>query len=780
MGESLRADPKAILEALKVFVLPGQVVELRAPKAGPRGRGTVFGYYDFGHLEDFSIAAAKIQAPGVYFMLNPVKNDLLARCCNRTREADKGETTTDKGITSRKWLLIDVDANRPAGISATDEEKALALVVAKGVKAYLSSLGWSLVTGDSGNGYHLYARIDLPVEDGGLVKRVLEKVNHLFGTDQVKIDGSVCNPARITKLFGTISRKGDNTPDRPHRMSKLLTVPDPIEVVTTALLEALAGTPKAEPTKNRDKSESSKTGFPTFNVQAFIDRHGLDASEPMSNGAGGEIWTLKACPFREGDGDTCAIIQLASGAVWAGCQHDTCPGSKGTGNHWTDLRAMKGEYPSDNNGGVFLEEAPPTFWPNDDGQFDGDNVADLAIEPDTIKHSKRLEVLTWADFKGKPVPQQEWIWGEFLPKVAFALMASLPKHGKSILSLQIAVGVAVGLPLFGVPTCGPGGVGVLALEDDANVIHRRVKAIVESYGTQWTPEHDRLLEGNLRVMVRGRLELEHLAAEAQEFHIAALAQELGDIMRTTLNPTVLMFLDTLNAIHNGEENSATETRPLIATIFSLSSTLGCSVWALHHLIKPGLGKNAPSLETRMDPTLIRGSGAILAGARAACQFGWIVPNEAGKVGLDPINCQRRFAIFGLTAVNDGPTSRWLLLEHSTQAGIWVPTLNGDQILANLRGGNAAADLSKAEGLLVDVAAGMKHQSLAAKHYPDDQKAAEKVKSQLGVLRNRHHWLQKGTLELTIQGINKVKELGVQTPETVHPQEDDSEQIRSSA
>src|SRR4029079_14025291 len=46
---------------------------------------------------------------------------------------------------------------------------------------------------------------------------------------------------RVSKLPGTWVRKGPDTPERPHRLSKLLYVPQTIEVVPPELLAAMGG-----------------------------------------------------------------------------------------------------------------------------------------------------------------------------------------------------------------------------------------------------------------------------------------------------------------------------------------------------------------------------------------------------------------------------------------------------------------------------------------------------------------------------------------------------------
>src|SRR5262249_12354719 len=125
-----------------------------------------------------------------------------------------------------RWLPIDADPRRPKDISSTEAEKAKALEVIQAARCHLTGLGWpSPVLADSGNGYHLLYRIDLPAGDGGLVERMLKAVAAQFDTDAVALDQKVFNPARVWKLYGTMSCKGDSTPDRPHRRSRILEVP---------------------------------------------------------------------------------------------------------------------------------------------------------------------------------------------------------------------------------------------------------------------------------------------------------------------------------------------------------------------------------------------------------------------------------------------------------------------------------------------------------------------------------------------------------------------------
>ena len=69
---------------------------------------------------------------------------------------------------------MDVDFDRPSGISATDAEKAAAKKKASEIYGFLKERDWpEPVVADSGNGYHLDYRVDLPAADDGLLEKLL-------------------------------------------------------------------------------------------------------------------------------------------------------------------------------------------------------------------------------------------------------------------------------------------------------------------------------------------------------------------------------------------------------------------------------------------------------------------------------------------------------------------------------------------------------------------------------------------------------------------------------
>jgi hypothetical protein len=352
-----RADAAAILAALRLILEPGQVTELRAldaVTAADRRPHVEAGYFD--DPEKLASAAAGItHAKGIYFIPNPVSPALLARAVNKTRAAPRGENTQDGDVTRRRWLLVDTDPVRPSGIASTDAEHQAALDRAAAVAEALTAAGWPPpVVADSGNGGHLMYAIDLPADDGGLVQHCLQALAARFDDGAVKIDQTVFNPARIWKLYGTLAGKGDPAAaalGRPHRLARILSAPDPSAVVARDLLEALAaGAPQPQAPegarRRRAAAPPNGTASPadapagSFDVGAWLREHNLDATGPeewrSQDGQAGRRWVFPVCPWNPEHTDRSAfIVQFASGAVAAGCQHNGC-----AGRDWHALRDL--------------------------------------------------------------------------------------------------------------------------------------------------------------------------------------------------------------------------------------------------------------------------------------------------------------------------------------------------------------------------------------------------------------------------------------------------------
>jgi len=318
----------------------GQTIEIRVKTRD----GSVYSGYshNLDELVPQIESIDSIDTTGIYFTLNPVNSALLARRSRIARTRKEDSLTSDTDIVYRRWLPIDLDPVRPAGVSSTNEEKDAAQRKIGLVTAYLTSLGWPApVVADSGNGYHILYRINLPNNDPSreLVKGCLETLSKMFTDKTVSVDIKNFNAARIWKLYGTRARKGEDTSDRPHRRATLISVPDDIVVVGKELLGGLAAdavSVKPAPTS----LATSRRGKKGFDLADWLNQYetNLPCKVIPKNKAGHRyFYHLDPCPFCKGAHTDGAFLgQSNDGVVFAKCHHNSC----GTDNRWRELRLI--------------------------------------------------------------------------------------------------------------------------------------------------------------------------------------------------------------------------------------------------------------------------------------------------------------------------------------------------------------------------------------------------------------------------------------------------------
>ena len=332
-------DANEITHALRLWFQAGDVFEVRvldAVSADYRREHIESGYFDYEHISAVPEALKRLLSfRGVYVTVNPVNPDLLARAVNRLRPAGRNPTTADTDIVRRRWLLIDCDPRRASGVSSSNSEHESALAKAREIRDGLSSLGWAdPIMNDSGNGAQLMYRIDLPADDGELVRRVIGEIAKA-SSEQVAIDTSVHNPARIWRLPGTMNCKGDSIPERPHRMARILEEPQDIVSVSREQMQDIVSY-QNEDTQTDAPDDEWKHTMPAFDLDSWIAQYCPELGSPQP-WKGGRKWIFPVCPFNEAHTNKSAVlIQEPSGAVAFKCHHNGC-----SGNDWRALRELR-------------------------------------------------------------------------------------------------------------------------------------------------------------------------------------------------------------------------------------------------------------------------------------------------------------------------------------------------------------------------------------------------------------------------------------------------------
>jgi len=291
-----------------IYVDPGNIFEVvgfsrRAGNTKPE----VIGYYSHGNAakaarDIYQLDADATRFSGFYLLLNPVHDDMLAKCANRIERRDSRASKTS--IKRRRRFVIDIDPERLSGISATEDEREAARAVAVDVDNFLCEQGWPQAAFiSSGNGYQYIYAYDEPNDDAtaDLIKSLLAGLHAKFSVEgKAHVDTSCFDACRLVCFPWTMKRKGDHVPEmgREHRLTEVISKPDVMQLVTREQIEAVIAllpqpveAPKADkPTEHKAPAIVSQWRVDDYPIAERIER--LRActknSERCLGGTGGD------------------------------------------------------------------------------------------------------------------------------------------------------------------------------------------------------------------------------------------------------------------------------------------------------------------------------------------------------------------------------------------------------------------------------------------------------------------------------------------------------------
>lgn len=443
-------NPDSVRQAIDVLQVPGGVFEVRVIGTG-RNKPIMSGYFKDADtlLKEFD--SIDLRGRNVYITLGRVKDDCFARPQSGHFEPNQ-QATSDGEILSYRWLFIDFDPVRITGVSSTNEELEKAWNLMEVVKSYLQELGFPApVIAESGNGYHLFYRVDIPnnTENENLIIKCLKNLSAMFDTDSVKIDTTNSNPSRICKLHGTLAQKGTSTEERPHRMSGIKIVPEVVEVTPRDALQVLADELPDEPEPVNGRRPFS-TQAQAFDLLDFLRRNGLTYKEDSNDRA--KIFKLDACPFDHShqNGDA-KIFWYKDGAIAFKCHHNSCRRYK-----WQDVR-LKYEpsaYDREDND-AHIDEG----YRRHKQKKDEEDAIKAAIQKDQPKPKKKKakrKLKTADSLMAKDLPEPRVFVGvdDDLPLLVegTCILSAKPKVGKSWLALAMCIALANGDDFLGYKT----------------------------------------------------------------------------------------------------------------------------------------------------------------------------------------------------------------------------------------------------------------------------------------------------------------------------------------
>lgn len=275
-----------------------------------------------------------------YFTLNDIDDNLYGREQHDKFVKKPKATTTDSNVTRRRFVMLDFDACRVAGVSANDFELEKAHLKAVEVYRYLIAQGFKepIIT-TSGNGWHAYVTCDMPNDDEHteLVKRFLQSLGKMFSDEYVEIDEKVYNAARVDKMIGSWAKKGSDTEERKWRLAKIVKVPQDLSPNDDSLFQKIANLlPKEEP-KQQVRTSQQYRGSERFDLESWLVSHGIEFRKKQEGSS--TKYEIRDCPWKDTHSSnnpySSAIFQDADGKVTYTCAHSHC-----ADRQWRDFRLV--------------------------------------------------------------------------------------------------------------------------------------------------------------------------------------------------------------------------------------------------------------------------------------------------------------------------------------------------------------------------------------------------------------------------------------------------------
>jgi RecA-family ATPase len=285
---------------------------------------------------------------------------------------------------------------------------------------------------------------------------------------------------------------------------------------------------------------------------------------------------------------------------------------------------------------------------------EGDNVT---IRPKTDQHSRAdksepekhpsLPFINLSNWDNEPVPDQDWIVRDRIPCRQSVLFSGEGAAGKSTLQLQLSAAHVLARDWLGtLPEPGPAI--YIDAEDDGNVLHRRLAAIIKHYQVTFSD------------IVKGGL---HLISLAGQDAVLAAAGRKGKIESTTLykqlleaaadiKPKMIGIASSAN-VYAGSEIERTQVQQFIGLLTRLAIAANGAVVLISH----------PSLAGISTDTGLSGNTQWHNAVRARFYLKGVKPESGDQTDAD-----LRELVFKKN--NYGPVSENIVLRY--QKGLFLP------------------------------------------------------------------------------------------------------------
>jgi hypothetical protein len=416
---------------------------------------------------------------------------------------------------------------------------------------------------------------DATITDGDLVRDLNRRLQSLY-----KSDPAVINPTRLMRLPGTIAwpLKAGREPELTQLVFPDASDKRPRAWPVSVLQRVLPQTIQAQPPE-QIPAAAGVFGIPTNGVQAHIQQ--------LFSGANWHNTMIRLVAHWLSRGWTNAEIMLV-------CAGITLPGYTVAQTRQEVQKAIDG---------ARVKWAIPDTTP----------LLEEPQEPLPPLQATPLGALDLDD-----IQPRQWLYGKELVVGYVSVLASPGGVGKTAYSAAVAVAIAAGREILGQTIHRSVKVWLYNLEDPAEEMLRRIKAIMMRHRIAKAQIADRLY------LDSGRDRPLTLTTRDREgsLTITPVVDELvEELQRRDIG---LLIVDPFVHSHNADENNNQEMAQIMAAWSQVATRANVAIQLLHHYRKGAMGGHEA----------VRGAGAIQGAARVMHTLTAMSPEEADRLGVD--------------------------------------------------------------------------------------------------------------------------------------------------
>ena len=187
------------------------------------------------------------------------------------------------------------------------------------------------------------------------------------------------------------------------------------------------------------------------------------------------------------------------------------------------------------------------------------------------KPSKSSLLVSASEFLAQEGVEIEWLLTGLIQRGANGFIVASPKVGKSYLSIDLSIALALGRDWMAFHVPKRTKVAYITREDTPALTKWRMRKLLATWGVT-----DRDIEDWLYFNSKDQSPQFKLDVPEQFNEMLAALKQFGP---------EIVFLDVLNIMHSSEENDNTEMRKVLDKADELGRELGCSISVLHHFNK---------------------------------------------------------------------------------------------------------------------------------------------------------------------------------------------------